>query len=115
MIKSNLTPERSLLFDRFNTSTSFVDGICYIHLQGEVCKCQKRSLGNVKTLAKFFESIKLKKPKTNEAIAVPTSNDQKSYQIEQCFKCEGIKVCVSEKIRYFEEIQFNHFFGSNRI
>jgi hypothetical protein len=81
----------NLLFDRFNTSTSFIEDICYKHLpKNTKCTCTKKSLGRVKVLAEFYEKI----------------NVQNNILNKSCTFSLGVSVL--DRVKYFEGIIRKH-------
>lgn len=85
----NVLNMKTLLFNRFNTNTSFLEDICYNHsLKGASCNCKKKALGRVKELARFFENFKNRSIISNKTII------------------NFIGVNVREKIKFFEELKY---------
>lgn len=75
----------SKLYLAFNTSTSFISGVCFEHLRSESCSCEaKRSIGYVRQQRKVFESDIEKK------------NTKKTYDEYK------LNPTVVQRITYFE-------------
>lgn len=96
------------MFSKYNTSTSFLDSICYIHLLcAEKCQCPKISLGRVKGLAERFETESIKNLKLFKKFETQNALKKKQKQ-PKIFKekvlCECKHVSVLEKVKYYEKI-----------
>lgn len=75
------------LFHIFNTSESFVEDICYTHLEDKIkCSCTNKNIvGRVRTLTNYYEKVK------------------NSVSIESRISLYQLKPSVLERIKNYEK------------